>query len=311
LNPIISGLGKPGEDGKAPKMSSSDPNSKIDFDDSNKVIKNKFNKAYSVDGVVENNSILSILKYIIFRFLESQNRPFIIQREEKYGGNITFKTYEEVEINFSKGELSSKELKNAVANEVVSLISPLRDLINPEGKIFIYKLILHDYIKKTAEEANFTCLDVIKVVEKHPSATNLYIEKIDLGESEPRTIISGLVPYFTEEQLLGKHVLVVCNLPAKKLKGIESNGMVLTVSIQVGDKKVLDLVCPPENSKPGDKIFCEGVEGEVEPDIKAKRYTRISGFLKTDNEGYPCYKDLRFKTSKGLCKPNLKDGVIS
>ncbi|GIU69738.1 MAG: hypothetical protein KatS3mg002_0974 [Candidatus Woesearchaeota archaeon] len=57
----------------------------------------------------------------------------------------------------------------------------------------------------------------ITKVEKHPRAEKLYIEHIDLGD-EQRVIVSGLVPYYKEEELLGKKVLVVTNLQPAKLK---------------------------------------------------------------------------------------------
>ena len=83
MNHLIPGLGQSG------KMSSSEPNSKIDFEDDDKTIKNKINKAYSVDGEVENNGLLAISRFIIFKLKEDS---FIIDRPEKWGGKIEFKS---------------------------------------------------------------------------------------------------------------------------------------------------------------------------------------------------------------------------
>lgn len=71
-----------------------------------------------------------------------------------------------------------------------------------------------------------------KVVEvsRHPDADTLYVLKIDLGESQPRTIISGLVKFVTIEELDQRLVAVLCNLKPSKMRGILSEGMVLCTS---------------------------------------------------------------------------------
>jgi methionyl-tRNA synthetase len=77
----------------------------------------------------------------------------------------------------------------------------------------------------------------IEKVERHPGADKLYILNLETGEGvsgvrEERTIVSGLVPFYTEEQLLGKRIIVAYNLKPAKLRGIESRGMLLAA----GDK---------------------------------------------------------------------------
>ena len=129
MNPLIPGLGESG------KMSSSEPNSKIDFDDDDKKIRSKINKAFSADGVVEGNGLLAVLKFIIFRQLQRENRPFVINRPEKYGGKIEFKTYAQVESAFVKKELSSIDLKSGLADEVVKFITPLREVLLKNQKL--------------------------------------------------------------------------------------------------------------------------------------------------------------------------------
>ncbi len=120
MSPLIPGLGESG------KMSSSEINSKIDFDDSDKVIRKKINKAFSVDGKVEGNGLLAMLKSVVFIKLNQEKREFVINRPEQYGGKISFKTYEEVEKAFASKELASVDLKQGLAEEVIKLITPLR-----------------------------------------------------------------------------------------------------------------------------------------------------------------------------------------
>ena len=68
-------------------------------------------------------------------------------------------------------------------------------------------------------------------VQRHPDADGLYVEKIDVGEDTPRTIVSGLVNYIPIEEMQDLLVLVLCNLKPAKLRGIESKGMLLCANL--------------------------------------------------------------------------------
>lgn len=130
MNHLIPGLTQDG------KMSSSIPNSKIDFLDTDEVIKKKISSAYSAPGQVEGNGLLAILKYIIFSKLSKESKTFIIDRPEEYGGKIEYKTYEELETAYAKQELSPQDLKLGVIPEIQKLIAPLRKAI--EENIDLY-----------------------------------------------------------------------------------------------------------------------------------------------------------------------------
>ena len=67
-------------------------------------------------------------------------------------------------------------------------------------------------------------------VEEHPDADSLYVEKIDVGEDEPRTIVSGLVKYVKKEDLQDRMVVIIANLKARNMRGIKSHGMLLCTS---------------------------------------------------------------------------------
>ena len=84
----------------------------------------------------------------------------------------------------------------------------------------------------------------ILTVEKVPKAKKLYKLSVDVGEKTPRTIVSGLVPYYTEEELQGKQVVVVTNLKPAKLCGIESQGMLFAA----GDDDVVKLLVLDNNA---------------------------------------------------------------
>ncbi len=130
MSPLVPGLGESG------KMSSSEPNSKIDFSDSDKQIKKKISKAFCIDGEVENNGLLAILKHVLFNKIDADNRTFIIDRPEQYGGKLEFKTYLEVEEAFIAKTLSSIDLKQGISSELIKLVTPLRDKIIENKELF-------------------------------------------------------------------------------------------------------------------------------------------------------------------------------
>lgn len=91
---------------------------------------------------------------------------------------------------------------------------------------------------------------LIKEVHDHPNADKLIIMEMDLGDEE-RQLVAGLKEYYSKEELAGKHVIVVCNLKPAKLRGIESQGMLLAADV---DEKVSILVLEGD-AKPGDRIL--------------------------------------------------------
>ncbi|MDP3918538.1 MAG: tyrosine--tRNA ligase [Nanoarchaeota archaeon] len=119
MTPIIPGL-------TGTKMSASDPKSKIDLLDDEKTVSNKIRGAVCPEGIVEDNGVLAFLKYVIMVIKQDKGEPFIIERPEKFGGNITYKTYEEIEKDFVAKKLHPLDLKNGLAKELNLLLTPFR-----------------------------------------------------------------------------------------------------------------------------------------------------------------------------------------
>jgi len=67
----------------------------------------------------------------------------------------------------------------------------------------------------------------ITVAEKVPKADKLLKLSIDIGEAQPRTVVSGIAMHYTPEELPGQQVVLVANLEPRKMRGVESQGMVL------------------------------------------------------------------------------------
>ena len=91
----------------------------------------------------------------------------------------------------------------------------------------------------------------IESVENHPDADNLLILQTDVGEDEPRTLVAGLVGHYEKDELEGKQVVVVTNLEPARLRGVESQGMVLAA--QDGDDVVL--LTLDEEISPGSEVL--------------------------------------------------------
>ena len=114
----------PGLTGK--KMSASDQKSKIDLLDDEKTVVGKMKGAYCEAGIVEGNGVLAFLKHVIMTLKSDSKEKFIIERPEKYGGNLEYATYQEIEKAFVKKELHPLDLKNAVAKEINLLLTVFR-----------------------------------------------------------------------------------------------------------------------------------------------------------------------------------------
>lgn len=116
----------------------------------------------------------------------------------------------------------------------------------------------NEEIKK--EEVKYISIDDVKrldvrvgkivSVEIVEGADKLYKFMVEVGEETPRQILSAIREYFPEgESLVGRSLLFVVNLEPRKLRGFESQGMLLAV----GDERPIFLV-PDEEVSPGSKM---------------------------------------------------------
>ncbi|XP_065077922.1 aminoacyl tRNA synthase complex-interacting multifunctional protein 1 [Ochlerotatus camptorhynchus] len=133
-----------------------------------------------------------------------------------------------------------------------------------------------------------------KIVEvsRHPDADALYLEKIDVGEANPRTIISGLVKFVPIEEMQNRMVVVLCNLKPAKMRGILSEGMVMCASTP--DK--VEVLAPPIGSVPGDLVHVEGYPREADAlmNPKKKIFETVAPDLHTNEQLIACYKEGEF-----------------
>jgi len=75
----------------------------------------------------------------------------------------------------------------------------------------------------------------IVFAERVKGSDKLLHLKVDIGEPEPRTIAAGIAVYYEPEKIVGRKVVIVANLHPRKLRGIESNGMIVAASLEGGN----------------------------------------------------------------------------
>lgn len=143
------------------------------------------------------------------------------------------KVTEKPEILFAR--LDSKEIEKKVAK--LSTVQEVKKEVEEDDLITIEDFKKVELVVGTVEEC-----------KKHPDADKLLVSKINLGK-ETRQIVSGIADYYSPEEFVGKKVIVVANLKPAKLRGVESQGMVLA-----GETKDLLEVINVENLPNGTKI---------------------------------------------------------
>lgn len=114
------------------KMSKSNPDSAIYMTDTTADIKRKILKAWAPEAVIEENPLLEYCKYILFESFDEIN----ILRPEKFGGDVTYKSYGELERDYASKALHPLDLKNTVITLLDELIAPVRKYFeeNKEAK---------------------------------------------------------------------------------------------------------------------------------------------------------------------------------
>jgi len=124
--PLLPGLkGGNRMDPAAFKMSKSDPSSSINIHDDDEAVRSKMKKAFCPPEKEKEgeNPVLMLCRYIIFPRLGKMD----IARPEKFGGNISFSSYEELAGSYFGGTLFPLDLKNGAADALIEILSPVRE----------------------------------------------------------------------------------------------------------------------------------------------------------------------------------------
>lgn len=224
MNPMVPGL-------TGTKMSSSEEDSKIDLLDDAKSLKKKIGKAFCEEGNITDNGVLSFCKHVLFPVIDvKQKEGLQINRNEENGGNKLYTTFADLEKDFGEKKLHPGDLKNAVTDFLNELLTPIREKFQSAE---MKKLTDQAYPKPKKEKTQKggdarpitpARLDLrvgkVRSVKTHPDAEALYIEEIDVGEEQPRTVISGLKNYMKEDELMDRLVVLLCNLKPVNMRGM-------------------------------------------------------------------------------------------
>ncbi|GLT73708.1 hypothetical protein SLA2020_455460 [Shorea laevis] len=174
-----------------------------------------------------------------------------------------------------------------------------------------------DPIKDAAHMLDIRVGRIIKAW-RHEEADSLYVEEVDVGEPEPRTICSGLVKYVPLEQLQDAKVVVLANLKPRNMRGVKSSGMLMAASDASHEN--VELLVPPEGSVPGERIWFGNVddkENQPEPATpnqvqKKKVWETVQPHLKTDASCTAMLGEHLMRTSAGaVVSKSLKNANIS
>jgi tyrosyl-tRNA synthetase len=106
----------------ASKMSKSKPWTALFIHDKPEDIRQKLKKAWCPEKTAEMNPVLEITKHVVFH----ENQTFKIDRPTKFGGSVTFESYEQVERAYVEGKLHPVDLKNGVAGALIAILEPVR-----------------------------------------------------------------------------------------------------------------------------------------------------------------------------------------
>ena len=145
-------------------------------------------------------------------------------------------------------------------NKVTDKPEPLFNRLDPEKTMEE----VHAYLGQAEEkvehkaEIEFADFDKVEMVvgkvtdcQKHPNADKILVFQVDFGY-ETRQILSGVAEYYKPEELVGRNVIAVMNLKPRKIRGLDSNGMLLSAVKEKDGKEVLELLS--SNLEPGSKV---------------------------------------------------------
>lgn len=129
-------------------------------------------------------------------------------------------------------------------------------------------------------------------VKAHPNSERHYVEKVDIGKGEELEMVVEHQPYFAEEELLGRKVVVLCNLKMVKVVRLRSTGKILHVTDEKGK---VELLSPSPEAEVGERVYASGEELQ-EPVTaiqmkKNKVWETLCKDIKTNNKCEVMYRD--------------------
>ena len=156
---------------------------------------------------------------------------------------LLFPTMKPIGKEKAENEISSNENYGKIATEKIDL-----------SKIKVEPLF-EDYVDfETFSKSDFRAVKV-KNCEEVPKSKKLLKFTLDDGSEKERVILSGIKEYYSAESLIGKTLLAICNLPPRKMMGIDSEGMIISAICEYDGEEKLNLIMLDDNIPAGSKLY--------------------------------------------------------
>ena len=156
---------------------------------------------------------------------------------------LLFPTMKPIGKEKTENEISSNENYGKIVTEKIDL-----------SKIKVEPLF-EDYVDfETFSKSDFRVVKV-KNCEEVPKSKKLLKFTLDDGSEKERVILSGIKEYYSAESLIGKTLLAICNLPPRKMMGIDSEGMIISAICEYNGEEKLNLIMLDNNIPAGSKLY--------------------------------------------------------
>lgn len=134
-----------------------------------------------------------------------------------------------------------------------------KDTSSKEIKIDLSKVKVEPLFEDMVDFETFSKSDFrvvkVKACEEVPKSKKLLKFTLDDGSGKERTILSGIKEYYDAESLVGKTLLAICNLPPRKMMGIDSEGMIISAICEYDGEEKLNLIMLDGNIPAGSKLY--------------------------------------------------------
>lgn len=250
-------------------------------------------------------------------YIVDQEKPLVlVEIPDGRSKKVSGETRKDVPATKDKAAKGAKDEESKKSKEAVPQSNGVGNAPAPKGKAKAKEIP-----KKGGKPSDRPLDDISRlniVVAKitkvwpHPDADKLWCEEIDIGRDEPLKVCTGLRAHFTQEQMQDRRVVVIANMKPVKMRGVESQGMVMCAV----DGEKFEILVPPENAKVGERICLDGYDGEPDEVLNNKPgkapVEAVKENLKTNDNCEATYKGAVWKVGGGVVSvPSNKNAPIS
>ena len=156
---------------------------------------------------------------------------------------LLFPTMKPIGLDKAENRDSSKETYDKITTEKIDF-----------SKVKVEPLFEDMVDFDTFSKSDFRVVKV-KSCEEVPKSKKLLKFTLDDGSEKERVILSGIKEYYSAESLIGKTLLAICNLPPRKMMGIDSEGMIISAICEYEGEEKLNLIMLDDNIPAGSKLY--------------------------------------------------------